>query len=216
VSRKLGAIHSVLEYVLSSQDIDLYCVGDFRQTIYQTSHANKNPQTSDQKRQWFTDKGFDCQSLNHSWRCVDQICAFADLVHSHQGYEATTSSVREVPERFEDHVGIFVVSDGNVEAYLERFNPTILRHNRTVRDDLCKKGNTQNFGESKGLGFNRVLIIPTGNYSNFLQGDPNPLRGARTEEALNKLYVAITRARFSVAFLYDEAPGIDGVAVWTP
>ncbi|MEP4769675.1 MAG: 3'-5' exonuclease [Roseibium sp.] len=212
----VGWDYSVLEYILSNQDLDLYCVGDYRQTIYQTSHANKNPKTSDQKRQWFIDKGFTCQDLNHSWRCVDEICLFANILHAHQGYPATTSNAPAIPADFEDHIGIFTVSNDNVAAYLEQYNPTILRRNRSTRNDLCGKHYAQNYGKSKGLGFNRVLIIQTENYSNFLQGQISPLREARTEEALNKLYVAITRAKYSVAFFTDEASRINSVTVWTP
>ncbi|NVJ93188.1 MAG: UvrD-helicase domain-containing protein [Methylocystaceae bacterium] len=212
----VGWDYSVLDYILSNQQISLYCVGDFRQTIYQTSHASKHPQTSDQKRQWFTNKGFECQNLNHSWRCVQQICAFADAVHMHQGYEATNSKIEVVSEEFDKHVGVFSVSNENVGAYLNQYLPIVLRHAKNVRNDLCQKTFSQNFGEAKGLGFNRVLIIPTENYMNFLQGDPESLRTARTEEALNKLYVAITRARYSVAFLSDAIPTIDGISEWTP
>lgn len=212
----VGWDYSVLECILKNPNIALYCVGDFRQTIYQTSFANKKPQTSEQKRQWFIDKGFECHNLNHSWRCVDQVCLFADLVHFHQDYEATTSNAPEIPAEFKDHVGVFSVSNDNVETYIRRFNPTILRQDRTVRNDLCRNSPVQNFGEAKGLSFGRVLIIPTKNYSRFFQGDSAPLRKAKTEKALNKLYVAITRARYSVAFLYDEVPEVDGVTVWTP
>ncbi len=136
------------------------------------------------------------------------------MVHAHQGYDATTSNVTDISDEFEDHVGIFTVSSGAVETYLQRYNPVILRQNRSTRGDICEGFNAQNFGEAKGLGFDRVLILPTENYSRFLQGDPRPLRTARTEQALNKLYVAITRARYSVAFLFDEEPSIEGVSVW--
>ncbi len=180
----VGWDFSVLEYITSEENIDLCCVGDFRQTIYQTSHATKNPQSSEQKRQWFNDKGFECLNLNHSWRCVDQVCAFADTVHAHQGYNSTTSNVADIPDEFEGHVGIFTVSSEAVEAYLQRYNPVILRQNRSTREDVCEGFSAQNFGEAKGLGFDRVLILPTENYSRFLQGDPRPLRTAcspRTE-----------------------------------
>lgn len=59
--------------------------------------------------------------------------------------------------------------------------------------------------------YNQTFL--TENYSRFLQSDPDPLRDARTEEALN---IAITRARYSVALLYDEVPVVDGVTVWIP
>ncbi len=56
------------------------------------------------------------------------------------------------------------------------------------------------YGSSKGLSFNRVLIYPTTNIKKWLLGCSVTL--AKMTKA--KLYVAITRARYSVAFLIDK------------
>ncbi len=39
----VGWDFSILEFIITKPNITLQCVGDFRQTIYQTSHASKNP-----------------------------------------------------------------------------------------------------------------------------------------------------------------------------
>lgn len=56
-----------------------------------------------------------------------------------------------------------------------------------------------NFGESKGLSFDRVLIYPTDPIKKWLQNHSSEL----APTSRSKLYVAITRARYSVAFVYD-------------
>jgi DNA helicase-2/ATP-dependent DNA helicase PcrA len=55
-----------------------------------------------------------------------------------------------------------------------------------------------NFGASKGQTYERVLIYPTPKMLNWLKNGEN-LEG----EAKAKLYVAITRAKYSVAFVTD-------------
>ena len=67
-------------------------------------------------------------------------------------------------------------------------------HDDTVLEKLT-------FGKSKGLTFDRVLIIPTASYRKYLMGSEDVFKSNKTEEAKNKLYVAITRARFSVTFV---------------
>jgi len=47
-----------------------------------------------------------------------------------------------------------------------------------------------------------VLIHPTKRFTEFLKGENDVF--ADTPTSQNKLYVAITRARFSVAFIVDD------------
>lgn len=56
-----------------------------------------------------------------------------------------------------------------------------------------------NFGESKGLSFDRVLIYPTQPFCNWLFNIHSEL----APTSRSKFYVAITRARFSVGIVYD-------------
>ncbi|MCY1455814.1 hypothetical protein D9M71_729780 [compost metagenome] len=66
-----------------------------------------------------------------------------------------------------------------------------------------------NFGNSKGLGFDRVLILPTDSQMHFVLDGTTPFP-ADAETAQNKMYVAITRAKYSVAFIVPdkEADGL--------
>ena len=85
----------------------------------------------------------------------------------------------------------------SVQEYVSRFAPvTVLRHN--VRANTFGL-DAMNIGVAKGGTFDRVLIIPTKRMTQFL-GD---LDAARLEYP-ESLYVAVTRARFSVAFVVDR------------
>ena len=92
------------------------------------------------------------------------------------------------------HDGIFVVSPDAVDRYVREFSPTVLRYDR---NENCGGLPAVNFGESKGRTYTRVLIFPNGPLSRFLQsGNPAQI----TSPA--KYYVAFTRARLSLAFVF--------------
>ena len=191
------------------------CVGDFRQTIYDTSSTTKKPQTVDEKLYSFRRMGFTPEPISTSWRCIQSICSLADRVHlGNEHYTLTVSKVHDVPADYAEHVGIFAVRKSRVENYISRYSPTILRLNRNTEINLCEGHKVFNFGKSKGLSFDRVLIVPTPDQIKFLHGDTTAFCKAKTEEPRNKLYVAITRARYSVAFLYGDGPAIDGIKTW--
>jgi DNA helicase II / ATP-dependent DNA helicase PcrA len=73
-----------------------------------------------------------------------------------------------------------------------------------------------NFGEAKGLGFERVLILPPDRHAKFLSGDTTAFDDANTDDSRNKLYVGITRARYSVAFSHEGGSVIGTAQVWNP
>jgi DNA helicase-2/ATP-dependent DNA helicase PcrA len=88
-----------------------------------------------------------------------------------------------------------------VHDYVKRYSPALLRYDRKA--DTCGYA-ALNFGNAKGLEFDRVLIIPHGPIEKYLKsGDVNDLKGS-----LSKFYVAVTRAKYSVAFLYDGQCGL--------
>jgi len=59
-----------------------------------------------------------------------------------------------------------------------------------------------NFGDSKGLGRERVLILPTGAIEAFIKKGK-----ALTEPQAARFYVAVTRAQQSVAIVMPDAGG---------
>lgn len=63
-----------------------------------------------------------------------------------------------------------------------------------------------NFGEVKGMTFDRVLIFPHKKGRQWLaSGDYTYVR-----DSAAKMYVGITRARHSVAFVFDEQSSLPG------
>ncbi len=198
---------------LSKSDIGQFCcVGDFRQTLYSTHSAAKKPKSNDEKLARFRDIGLVVEQLNISWRCIQKICDFADLVHKNEGiYEPTESKLKNIAPKYTDHLGVFIVSSDKVGAYIDKYKPTILRASRNSQKDLCDGREVYNFGVSKGMGFKRILICATDKHKKFLTGKENVFENDRTDRARNALYVAITRARFSVAFLYDGDVNLDGI-----
>ncbi|MCI5146590.1 MAG: RNA helicase [Candidatus Electrothrix sp. AR3] len=145
---------------LSKSNIDQFCcVGDFRQTLYSTHQTTKKPKENIEKLNCFGSIGLTLKQLNISWRCIQKICDIADLVHKDEKvYEPTESQLEEIDPGYADHLGVFVVRSDNVEAYLKKYQPTILRASRSSQKTLCNGREAFNFGEAKGMGFNRVLI----------------------------------------------------------
>jgi DNA helicase-2/ATP-dependent DNA helicase PcrA len=193
-----------------------HCVGDFRQTIYRTSPAkNKKPQTNAQKLAAFQQLGFVPEHINISWRCTQSICNLADRIHANDGhYIPTTSKIDSIPPEFADHQGVFAVPASRIGDYMAKYKPVILRWDRKTKKQLCEGRVTFNFGEAKGVGFDRVLILPTGKHAKFLSGDTTAFVDDDTDVSRNKLYVGITRGRYSVAFLHEGGSVIAGAQVW--
>ncbi|MEY8870098.1 UvrD-helicase domain-containing protein [Meridianimaribacter flavus] len=213
----VGWDFDLIEKLSHLKALSIKCVGDFRQTIYTTHLGTKLPKTNTEKLNKFNSFGFSIENLNISWRCVQAICDFADKVHSTEGiYEKTESKITDIPNEYSRHLGIFSVKQKHVKKYLKLYKPVILRVSKSTQKELCKGNFNVNFGASKGLGFDRVLIIPTDKQKKFLLGDYGVFDKDKTEKAKSSLYVAITRAKYSVAFIYDKEDELIDVERWLP
>lgn len=181
------------------------CVGDFRQTIYTTTFGHKSPLTPSEKITYFVDKlKFKKHSMPNNHRCIQEICTLSDLIHSGQ-YEKTISGVTKIPDELSHHSGVFMVKRSQVNEYLAAFQPQVLRWSSTTGANYLPDGaSCYTFGTSKGLGFDRVLIVLTEKHLKFFCGDIKVFEKEKTDESQNKLYVAITRARYSLAFLVED------------
>ncbi len=196
----------LLEIFLKS-GIRMVIVGDPRQCTYTTNSSAKNSQYRSigiMKLICEWEKNSLCQIEKHakSYRFNQKICTFADMLWP--AMEKTVSHNNTATE----HDGMFVVSEDKVRKYVDHYNPAVLRYD--------KNANTYgypalNFGSSKGLEWPRVLIIPHGPIKKYLQtGDVKDV-----EKSLEKFYVAVTRAKHSVAFLYDGKCSV-GCIEWQP
>jgi DNA helicase-2/ATP-dependent DNA helicase PcrA len=195
----------VVELILKA-GIKLSLVGDHRQATLSTNHASKNKVFAGVKiikqfRQW-DKRGLATLSYQqHTYRCHQHI---ADLGDSLFPDEPPT---RSLCSKTTGHDGVFTVSTSKITAYIREYAPQVLRFDkRTHCDDLS----AMNFGESKGLSFDRVLIFPHGLGRRWLStGDP-----LHVEKSVARMYVGATRARYSLAFVFDGVALIPNVQTY--
>lgn len=180
----------VLDLLFSSR-INLMVVGDPRQHTFSTNLCPRNKKYRGAKlAQWFSEREDQCslESRNYSFRCNQAVCDFADTIFP----DLPRTKSREVP--VSGHDGVFTVPANLLRDYLRDHGPvTALRYDKNA--DTYGLTAT-NIGVAKGSTHDRVIIFPTKPMLTFLKdGDASKLK---TPE---KLYVAVTRARFSVAFV---------------
>lgn len=184
----------LIELLLKSP-IEVVLVGDHRQSTYRTNNSPKNKQFTgagiiekiDQwKKAGLAELKYECDTH----RCNQPIADLADSLYP--GEPRTVSRNGSVT----GHDGVFLVGTPAVPGYVRTFNPQALRYDRNT---TCDGMPALNFGESKGMTFDRVLVYPHGPCRKWIEtGDIEHVSGSAA-----KLYVAITRARHSVAFVFD-------------
>jgi DNA helicase II / ATP-dependent DNA helicase PcrA len=189
----------VLEQLLTSSST-IRLVGDLRQSVFDT-----NPQDPRHPKyrglgmlDWFEVQRqagrLDVTHSSETWRSVQPIATFSDsLFDASLKFPPTVSR----QESASDHDGVYVVALEHVAEYVATFSPVCLR--QAVTTPVPHGMAATNFGVSKGLTHERVLIFTTGPIRRFLTTG-EPLAG----KSACGLYVAVTRAVHSVAFVMDK------------
>lgn len=108
------------------------------------------------------------------------------------------------------HLGVFLVKTADAATYLSTFKPVQLRWDSRAAVDSSHP--VLNFGESKGWGFDRVMLYPTKDMERWVFDKSKALK----ETVRSKFYVAITRARYSVAIVVSSENSACDLAHWTP
>lgn len=184
----------LLELMLRT-GIPVTFVGDHRQATFATNNAAKNkgfagPGIIRKFEQWkkagLVSIDYEC----HTHRCNQ---AIADLGDSFFPDEPRTLSKNT---DVTGHDGVFLVARTDVDAYMAAFAPQVLRYSVKTK---CDPYDAMNFGEAKGLTFDRVLIYPHGKATSWLASG----NVSYIQKSIAKMYVAATRARYSVAFAFD-------------
>lgn len=201
---------NIVDTLLTSK-IDIWMVGDIRQSVLATnvrSTKNKHYAYADAIN-WFRSREkrglivIDESSV--TWRCHPKIAAFSDLIFDTSWNFPSTTSKNETNT---GHDGVFLLRPEHVETYIATFKPQSLRH--SVSSAKALQLDFMNFRIAKGATFQRVLIAPTANISDFIRC------GAYMEPlAASSFYVAVTRAEQSVAIVLND-PGISTLPYWTP
>ncbi|MDD3181186.1 MAG: UvrD-helicase domain-containing protein [Alphaproteobacteria bacterium] len=182
--------------LLFGSKVNVLLVGDPRQGTYSTNNATKYKKFRKSAVVHFFEDIFldiekDEQTLTINYRCTPKICELSNALFPN--LQKTESGNLKTSE----HDGVFLIKHEDVAGYLNKFTPMQLRDSK--RTTTAGEYPTMNFGESKGLAFNRVLIYPTDPIKKWLRNRQTELAAT----SRSKLYVAITRARQSVAFVLD-------------
>lgn len=206
----------LLKLLLKSNS-SVLLMGDPRQVTYLTHNPQKHLKYSTGKIKDFLIDNCarliqDCideETLNKSHRNNEVICSYSFRLYPNLP-EPTSCDCPSCHNVITEHQGIFIIKPGNVKDYIERFKPVELRWNKSTK--TFDENNTFNFGESKGLGFDRVLIYPTTKMSDWIKNNSLEL----TNLVRAKLYVGVTRARYSVCFVmnYTEQDNFSGIEIY--
>lgn len=207
----------ILKSLFQSQST-IICVGDPRQATYYTHWEKKYSKYKNGKIQEFVENecknikvAIDTTSLNCSHRNNKQICDFSSILYSDMPVSIPCNCKDCHPESI-SHQGVFLIDKENCDEYIKQYNPIQLRHNK--KEGVSEASPYCNFGNSKGKTYNRVLVYPTSSIRAWLKDRSMKLK----ETTKAKLYVAITRARYSVAFVLskEECSAISDIPVWQP
>lgn len=179
---------------LLDSSIVLTLVGDPRQSTYYTNRSRKNKsQKGINIANWARDLESKNKCIVEEWcdcyRSNQAICDFADELFPE------LPKTKSINNEITGHDGIFLVQPNEVHDYINQFSPKILRYDRRNKTMGYP---AMNIGVSKGKTFDRILIFPTGPMKKYLKTKDLALVGDIT-----KLYVAVTRAKYSVGFVMD-------------
>ena len=189
--------------------------GDPRQTIYLTNHGNKNKSYQNGKildyllaQKVLRGKyQVDTNTLNSSWRCCTEICEYASMVTP--AFNKTISRTNYQDKQ----CGVYLVAESEKAHFLNQYKGSIqLRHSVTAKG-IDPNFSVMNFGESKGLTFDSVLIYPTQPMVKWIEDHNEDLE----ETSRFKFYVAVTRARYLVGIVWtkDTCMATD-ITFWSP
>ena len=182
--------------MLLQSGIRITLVGDPRQHIYSTNPSQKNKQylgvkVVDLVKRWEKDGLCSLEHMDGTYRCNGPVCEFTNALWP--GMDPMGPLQNDTT----GHDGVFLVAENVAKEYVERFEPQILRYNR-LADTYGYAA--LNFGLAKGLQFQRVLIVPTEPIKKYLESGTL----SHVEKSRDRLHVAVTRARHSVAFVFND------------
>lgn len=193
---------------LLASSIQVTMVGDLRQALLDTEVRDpKNSGFRGEKLiNWFlameNKKLLTIEHRPTTYRCNQAIAEFSDTIFDPTlGYQATESASPES----HPHSGIFTVSEARATQYQATYDALCLRH--SVSSGRALQLPFLNFGVAKGRTAPHVLIYPTQTIRTFL-ATRTPLNG-RTACGL---YIAVTRAQHSVAFVTNQP--VEGLTDW--
>ncbi|WP_235736815.1 UvrD-helicase domain-containing protein [Nocardioides alcanivorans] len=198
----------VVEALLRSR-LTITMVGDMRQALLSTNVRDpKNAKyRKDKIFAWFqlmeSRKLLKITQAPTTYRSSQIIATLSDSIFDPAlGYAPTVSASTDT----HPHAGLFTVRESDAVEYTQRHAALCLRHSKAVAKHLDLPFLT--FGVAKGRTVDHVVIYPTAKALKFLTV------GIQLEGlAACALYIGVTRARHSVAFITDQS--IPNLTAWT-
>jgi DNA helicase II / ATP-dependent DNA helicase PcrA len=191
---------------LARSPVRLLMVGDPRQVTYLTHHENKHKKYADGGIVRFVQNelrkvqfSVDDPTLGQSHRNNTIICAASSRLYPNLP-ASIACECGKCRESAPPHWGLFLVKPLDYAHYIARFQPMQLREKSTSAG-VHPCAPVMNFGESKGRGFDHVIILPTQPMKAWLKNPATELKA----KSRARFYVAMTRARHSVAIATDWA-----------
>jgi len=177
---------------LFNSSIATVSVGDPRQATFSTNNSSKNKKFKKSEiLEWVNSKKkanlLHVEERNDCYRSNQQICDFADTL-----FPSLPKTISK-NDKVTGHDGIFLIKENEVLDYCKTHKPAVLRYNKKT-DTMGLPA--ANIGTMKGRTFERVLIFPTNPMKAYLKTKDLSQAGD-----LSKLYVAVTRAKYSAAFV---------------
>lgn len=195
----------VVEYLLRSK-LKLTIVGDPKQATFRT---NENPVN---KRKCGPNFGKWVSNMEQNGMIVANYLQVSrrfgtEIANLSNEIDPREKRLTGTTQKFRNNQGIFLVDFDDIEIYLKQSGATCLVLDQRVRAKILGHPRVFNFGECKGLTFEDTLIVCPGPLEKFL------ISGEKLTSNVAKYYIAVTRARQSVAFAVKN---IDKVAAMHP
>uniref|UniRef100_UPI001E4609FF hypothetical protein n=1 Tax=Collinsella sp. D33t1_170424_A12 TaxID=2787135 RepID=UPI001E4609FF len=204
----------VLERLLMSS-INVHIFLDPRQSTLSTAEKDQkykknypNAEVIKLYREWERKGLLNIRYENVTHRSIAPIAALSDIIIGDKLGFGSTTSVVEPRGR---HDGIYIIDKANLTHYASNYGATLLALQKSEKYGIS---DSINFRKSKGMTRDDVVIVTTGPIEKFLTTGA-PLKPA---SACN-FYVAVTRARYSVALAVENPErvfrsAVNSNAIW--
>lgn len=183
----------IIDLLMDSAIITI-CVGDNKQATFKTHNTQKRKKQAGENI-WMFFKSLESKGKANleynlvSRRFNQRICQFANAIFPNE------NNISTCMEEKTNHDGVFLILKDDVHIYYDYFEPVVLKYNKKTLTDGYS---SLNFGQCKGMTFERVLIYPNKPLRDFVFG--------KELKSQQKYYVAVTRPKYSIAIVLDEFP----------
>lgn len=189
--------------LLFESQLQILCVGDYKQATYRTNNSQKNRQYRDERiRDFFVMLEQDrlcCVSYaNTTKRFNQEICDFINTIHADEN-TMISAEPNMAHETQPDNIGVYLIDLKYLSIYCDHYHPVILRYDKNVKIGFKHDCAVFNYGGSKGATYERTVILPVSTTVPFIE-EQTQINSNRTR---SKFYVACTRAKHSVVIAME-------------